>query len=81
VALVRAAVSEERIASIIRVKIINELGKTLPADVVVSSFHISTLRMGAILFSEMSFLQKPHDDTYQKTAFFLVTDVKTSNLT
>jgi hypothetical protein len=58
VALVRTEVSEGRIASIIRVTKIGELGKLA----VTSN-------------------QEPHDVTSQKTAFFIVTAVKTSNLT
>jgi hypothetical protein len=53
-ALARTDVSEERIASIVRVTRISEL--------------------------ETRFLQEPRDVTSQKTALFLVTAVKTSNL-
>jgi hypothetical protein len=65
VALVRIDVSVEISASIIRVTIIGELGK-LPVT--------SNRRT-------LQFLQEPHDVTFQKTPFFTVTTVKTSNLT
>jgi hypothetical protein len=45
-----------------------------------SSQIIVTL-MEAIRSSEMSVLQEPHGVTFQKTAFFIVTAVKTSSLT
>jgi hypothetical protein len=66
VSLVKTDVSEERIASIIRVTRSGELGKTLAV--------ISNERM-------LWFLQEPHGVTSQKTAFFIVTAVKTSTLT
>jgi hypothetical protein len=97
VALVRTDGSEERIASIISVKRIDELvitlavtsnrstlrRNTLTADVVPSSPILVTLVMDAICSSDTSalrFLQEPHGVTYQKTAFFIVTALKTSNL-
>jgi hypothetical protein len=54
VALIRTDVSEERIASIIRVKRISEIG---------------------------TFLKEPHGVISQKTALFIVTALKASNLT
>jgi hypothetical protein len=68
VALVRADVSEELCASIIRVTRIDELETTLA----VTSSR-STLR-------SRRFLQEPRGVTSLKTAFFIVTAVKTSNL-
>jgi hypothetical protein len=62
VALVRTDVSEERFASIIRVRRVGELGTVLATDV-------------------RSEEQEPHGVTSQKTEFFIVTAVKTSNLT
>jgi hypothetical protein len=67
VALVRTEVSEEFRASVIRVT---------------SSQIIVTLMKEALRSSETSvFLQEPHGVTSRKTAFFIVTAVKTSNLT
>jgi hypothetical protein len=40
-----------------------------------------TLKMEVISTSETSVLKKPHGVRSQKTAFFLATAVKTSNLT
>jgi hypothetical protein len=87
VALVRKDVSEELSSSFIRVTIIGELGTTLAcqflvtANVVPSSPILVTLMIEALIFSEMSVLQEPHDVTSQKTPFFIVTAVKISNLT
>jgi hypothetical protein len=68
--LVRTDVSEELSASFIRVTRIGELGTTLA---VTSNRH--TLRRNTKI------LQEPHGITSQKTPFFIVTAVKTSNLT
>jgi hypothetical protein len=65
VALVRIDVSEERSASIIRVTRIGKLGTTLAVT--------SNRRT--------RFLQETHFVTSRKTAFFIVTAVKASNLT
>jgi hypothetical protein len=51
------------------------------ACVVPSSPILSTLVKEALSSSEASVLQEPHAVTSQKTQFFLVTAVKTSNLT
>jgi hypothetical protein len=67
-ALVRTGVSEELSTSIIRVRRIGELG-TLAA-----TGNRCTLRRNA-------FIQEPLGVTSQKTPFFIVTAVKTSNLT
>jgi hypothetical protein len=48
---------------------------------VVPNFMFSALIMKATRSSETSFLQEAHGVTFHKTAFFLVTFVKTSNLT
>jgi hypothetical protein len=48
------------------------------ANIVLSLLILSTLRIEAIGSSKMSVLTRA---TYQKTAFFIVTTVKTSNLT
>jgi hypothetical protein len=60
VALVRTDISEERIASILRVRRIGELGTTL-----------------AVTSNRNMLLQEPHGVTSHKTAFFIVTAVKT----
>jgi hypothetical protein len=66
VTLVRTDVSEELSASFIRVKRLGELGTTLKE---------------ALSSSEKSVLTKPRGLTSQKTQFYIVTAVKTSNLT
>jgi hypothetical protein len=96
VALVRTDVSEELSVSFIRVKIIGELGTTLSLtsnrrsvrrllvtdNVVPSPPFIVTLMKEELSSSRTSVvLQEPHGVTSQKTAFFIVTAVKTSNLT
>jgi hypothetical protein len=80
--LVGSDVSEEYIASIIRVIRISELGTLeVSANVVSSSPIPVTLRMEAIISSETSVLKQPYSITSQKTAFFIVNTVETSNLT
>jgi hypothetical protein len=68
VGLVRTDVLEELSASFIRVTRIGELGTTLAV-----TSNRRTLRR--------NFLQEPYDVTSQKTPFFIVIAVKTSNLT
>jgi hypothetical protein len=68
-ALVRTDVSEELSASIIRLRIIGQLGTLV------------TLMMEALSSPKRRFLQEPHGLIPQKTPFFIVTAVKTSNLT
>jgi hypothetical protein len=51
------------------------------ANVVPSSPITVTLMMDVICSFETSFLQEPRGLTSQKAAFFIVTAVKTSNLT
>jgi hypothetical protein len=67
VALVKADVSEKLSPSFIRVRRTDELGTTLA----VTSVQVPSNRR---------FLQEPHGVTSQKTPFFIVTAVKTSNL-
>jgi hypothetical protein len=74
-ALVRTEVSEETGASFIRVTRIGELGTTQAAT---SNRH--KLRRNTKVPPKNRFLQEPHGVTSQKTPFFIVTDVKTSNL-
>jgi hypothetical protein len=93
VALVRTDVSEKLSASIIRVKTISELETTLAvssnskqlllvaANLVPSSLILLILIMGAILHPKRLFLQQPHGATSQKSAFFIIGAVETSNLT
>jgi hypothetical protein len=76
VALVRTDVSEELSASFIRVTRIGELGTLTVTSIVPSSPILVTL-MNEALRS----LQEPHGVTSQKTPLFIVTAVKTSNLT
>jgi hypothetical protein len=66
VVLLRTNVSEELNASILRVIRIGEVGTT-------SAVTSDPLKR--------RFLQEPHGVTSQKTALFIVTAVKTSNLT
>jgi hypothetical protein len=68
VAFVRTNIPEEHIASIIMVTRIGELGTTLAVT--------SNRRM-----PRKNSAQGPHGVTFQKTAFFIVTTVKTSNFT
>jgi hypothetical protein len=93
VALVRTDVSEELRASFIRVTRIGKLGTTLAvtsdrrtlrrifalvtASVFPSSLIHVTLMKEALSSSRT---QEPHGVTSQKTPFFIVTAVKTSNL-
>jgi hypothetical protein len=51
------------------------------ANVVPSSPILVTLMMEALSSPKRRFLQEPHGVTSQKTPFFIVTAVKTSNLT
>jgi hypothetical protein len=74
VALVRTEVSEELSTSFIRVTRIGEIGTTL-VHLFLSFWwrrYVSPKRW---------FLQEPHCVTSQRTPFFIVTAVKTSNLT
>jgi hypothetical protein len=85
-ALVSSDVSEERIASIMRVTRIVFLRSVLwllvTANVFLSSPILVALMMEAIRTSETSVLTRdPRGVTSQKTAFFIVTAVRTSNLT
>jgi hypothetical protein len=68
VGVLRANVVEERVASIFRVERVHELEITLAA--------IS--RLNCLLVTANV---DPHSTTSQKTPFFIVTAVKTSNLT
>jgi hypothetical protein len=90
----RADVSENLSASIKRGTRIVELETREPliflrsgsrllvmANVVASSPILVTLMKEAISSSETRLLQEPHGVTSQKTPFFIVTAVKTSNLT
>jgi hypothetical protein len=92
VALVRTDILGERIAFIIRVIRIIELGTLavflrsvcrllVAASVVPSSPILVTLMKEALGSLKRRFLQEPHGVTSQKTPFFIVTTVKTSNLT
>jgi hypothetical protein len=72
VALVRTGVSEELISSFVRLTRIGELGTTLAV-----TSKRRTLRRN----TNEIFLQEPHGVTSQTTPFFIVTTVKTSNLT
>jgi hypothetical protein len=75
VTLVKTEVSEELSASFIKVTRIGELGTTLA----VTSSRRTLERVSVP--PKRRFLQEPHGVTFQKTAFFTVTVVKTSNLT
>jgi hypothetical protein len=79
VALVRTDVSEERGASIIRVTRIGGLGTTLA--VTSNRRFLSPWWWRRYVPPKRRFLQEPHGVTSQKMAFFIVTAVKTSNLT
>jgi hypothetical protein len=84
VALVRTDVSEELGVFIIRVTRIGELGTTLAVTSNRRTLRRNTyyiLMMKAIRSYKTTVLQEPHDVTSQKTAFFIVTAVKTSSFT
>jgi hypothetical protein len=63
-----------------RVKIISVLRLLVTANVVPSSPILVTLMLEVIRSSENKFLQESHGVTSWKTAFFIVTSVKISNL-
>jgi hypothetical protein len=73
VALLRTDASEELSASFIRVTRTGELGTTLAVT--------SNRRALRKVLPKLRFLQEPNGVTSQKTPFFIVTTVKTSNLT
>jgi hypothetical protein len=88
---VRTDVSKELSASIIRVTRFNELGTMLA---ITSNRHTRRIgELGTLVLvvtshaddgdvpQERQFLQGPHGVTSQKTAFFIVTALRTSNLT
>jgi hypothetical protein len=76
VALVRTDVSEEPGVFLRSVRLF-----LVAACVVPSSPILVTLMNEAQVPSKRRFLQEPHGVTSQKTPFFIVTAVKTSNLT
>jgi hypothetical protein len=83
VALVRSDVSGEFIAYFTRVTRIGELGTTLAVTSNRRTLRRNTCHPeegGAKFFRKVGFLQEPHIATSQKTPFFIVTAVKTSNL-
>jgi hypothetical protein len=63
--------------SLVRSYMHNVIPLIVTANVVPSSLTLSNLMMEAIHFSERRFLQEPHGVTFQTTAFFIVTAVKT----
>jgi hypothetical protein len=79
VVLVRTDVSDDLSSSFIRATRIGE--PLVRANVVPGSPILVTLMKEALSSSEMSFLQEPHGVISQKTPCFIVTPVKTSNLT
>jgi hypothetical protein len=79
VALVRTDVSEEISTSFIRVTRIGELGTTLALLLFTDSCHPD--EGGAKLFRNVGSYKSHMALTSQKTPFFIVTAVKTSNLT
>jgi hypothetical protein len=92
VTLVTTDVSKEHSGFIIRVSRISELGTTLAvksnahrllftANVVFSSPILVTLMTGSYVLPKSRFLQESHCVSSQKTASFIVTAAKTSNLT
>jgi hypothetical protein len=83
VAIVRTNISEDHSASIIRVKKIGSRHQLLVmANVVPSSLILVTLMMEVLCsLQKRPFLEEPHGVASQRMAFFIVTAVKTSNLT
>jgi hypothetical protein len=76
VALVRTDVSKENISSVMKVTRIGELGTLLA---VIS--NRGRLRSNTKWAKWAQFLQEQQNSAYQKTEFFIVTTVRTSNLT
>jgi hypothetical protein len=87
VVLIRTDVSEELSASFIRatriqVVFLRSVRRSLvTAYVVPSSLILVTLMKEALRSSETSVVTRSHGVTSQKTPFYIVTAVKTSNLT
>jgi hypothetical protein len=81
VALVRTDVSEEYITSIIRVTRIGVLWLLVTANAVPTSLIHFTPMMEAIRFFETSVITRATRRKIQEYELFLVTAVKTSNLT
>jgi hypothetical protein len=80
VALARTDVSEELSASIIRVKRIDELGTTLAVTSNRDTPQRNTNRLCILVCDTLWFIQEPHGVISQKTTFFIVTAVRTSDL-
>jgi hypothetical protein len=81
VALVKTDVSEELSASFIRVTRIGELGTTQAVTSNRRTLRASVASYSWCCSSETSVLTRAHGVSSQKTPFFIVTAVKTSNLT
>jgi hypothetical protein len=94
VALVRTGVSGEIIALFIRVTRVAELRNSILHGISSQRASVASyclrcswltdschLDDGRDIFPKCRFLQEPHGVTSQKTPFFIVTAVKTSNLT
>jgi hypothetical protein len=83
VAILRTVVSEERSASIIRVKTIGEQGTALAVTInanVPSSLFCFQPDNGGYAFLRNNGSYKSYDVTSLKKAFFIVASVKNSNL-
>jgi hypothetical protein len=78
-ALVRTDVSEEFNASFIKMTRIDELGTTLA--VTSNRRTLRSVIWRRYVLPKRGFLQQPHGVTSQMTGFFIVSAVKTSNLT
>jgi hypothetical protein len=84
VAVVRTDVSEERIASVIRMKKISELemlAVLVTANVAPSSLIFFAMMMETIRSSKTWVITKATRRHIQEDGFFIVTAVQTSNLT
>jgi hypothetical protein len=81
VVLVRTHDSEELSASFIRVTRIGELGTTLAVTSNRRTLRLVTMMKEAQVPPKRRYLQEAHGVTSQKAPFFIVTAVKTSNLT
>jgi hypothetical protein len=57
------------------------IGADVTVNAVSGTLILFTLMMEAIVSLKHGFLQEPHSVTAQKTAFFIVTAVETSNPT
>jgi hypothetical protein len=76
--MIKGILEEQNVISIV---LFLRISKVITVNVVPSSLILFTKLMVAISSSKRRFLHEPHVVISQKMAFFIVTAVKTSNLT